>query len=111
MPWHMAMELLLTGCWMEEEEAHSWGIVNEILEPDEWPDRVWELARSLADAPLVFATNKEVVRKAENIGFQDVLNRVTKRLFPTVDRWYNSDDPHEGSRAFAEKRDPLRKGR
>jgi crotonobetainyl-CoA hydratase len=30
---------------------------------------------------------------------------------PTVDRLYSSDDQLEGARAFAEKRDPIWKGR
>ena len=112
MPWHMAMELLLTGRWMDAEEAHRWGIVNEVLEPENLLPRAWNLARTLATGPpLVFAAIKEVAREAENLRFQDALNRVTKRQFPTVDRLYDSDDLQEGSRAFAEKRDPVWKGR
>ena len=111
MPYHVAMELLLTGRWMDAGEAQRWGIVNEILQPAELPGRAWELARTLADGPpLVFAAIKEVAREAENMRFQDALNRVSKRQFPTVDRLYDSDDLHEGSRAFAEKRDPVWKG-
>ena len=112
MPYHVAMELLLTGRWMDAEEAQRWGIVNEILEPDDLKNRAWDLARTLADGPpLVFAAIKEVAREAESMRFQDALNRVTKRQFATVDRLYDSEDLDEGSRAFAEKRDPVWKGR
>ena len=31
MPYHVAMELLLTGRWMPAEEAARWGLVNEVL--------------------------------------------------------------------------------
>ena len=51
------------------------------------------------------------VREAEAMRFQDALNRVTKRLLPTVDRLYSSEDQLEGARAFAEKRDPVWKGK
>ena len=112
MPYHVAMELLLTGRWMDALEAQRWGIVNEVLEPDNLLNRAWELARTLAEGPpLVFAAIKEVAREAENMRFQEALNRVTKRQFPTVDRLYDSEDLNEGSRAFAEKRDPVWKGR
>ena len=33
-PYHVAMELLLTGRSMDAEEAHRWGVVNEIVEPE-----------------------------------------------------------------------------
>jgi crotonobetainyl-CoA hydratase len=43
--------------------------------------------------------------------FQDTMNRITKSQFETVERLYRSDDQLEGARAFAEKRDPVWKGR
>jgi crotonobetainyl-CoA hydratase len=60
---------------------------------------------------LVFAAIKEIVRDAEGARFQDVMNRVTKRQLPTVDALYGSEDNLEGFRAFAEKRDPVWKGK
>ena len=32
-PYHIAMEMLLTGRWLDADEAHRWGLVNEILPP------------------------------------------------------------------------------
>ena len=61
--------------------------------------------------PLVFAAIKEVARDAEGSRFQDTMNRVTRRQLATVDILYGSEDNKEGFRAFAEKRDPIWKGR
>ncbi len=111
LPYHVAMEMLLTGRWMDAAEAQRWGVVNQVLDPGRLLDRAWELARTLAGGPpLVFAAIKEVVREAENLRSQDALSRVMKRQFPTVDRLYDSDDLQEGARAFAERRDPVWKG-
>jgi crotonobetainyl-CoA hydratase len=111
-PYHIAMELLLTGRWFDVEEAHRWGLVNEIVAADQLMSRAWELARLLASGPpLVYAAIKEIVRDAEDSKFQDAMNRITKRQLRTVDVLYDSEDQLEGARAFAEKRDPVWKGK
>ncbi len=111
-PYHIAMEMLLTGRWLDVEEAHRWGFVNQIHSLDTLHDKAWEMARLLASGPpLVYAAIKEVVRDAEGERFQDTMNRTTKRQLPTVDILYGSEDNLEGFKAFAEKRDPVWKGK
>ena len=111
-PYHIAMELLLTGRWFDAHEGKGWGLINEVVPADQLLDRAWELARLIASGPpLVYAAIKEVVRDAEDSKFQDAMNRITGRQLPTVDILYGSEDQLEGARAFAEKRDPVWKGK
>ena len=111
-PYHIAMELLLTGRWFDTEEALGWGLINHVYPAGDLRDKAWDMARLLASGPpLVYAAIKEVVRDAEDSKFQDAMNRITKRQLSSVDVLYASEDQLEGARAFAEKRDPVWKGK
>ena len=111
-PYHIAMEMLLTGRWLDAAEAARWGLINRVMPADQLLVQARALADELASGPpLVFAAIKEIVREAEGMRFQDALNRITKSQFETVERLYQSEDQQEGARAFAEKRDPVWRGR
>ncbi len=111
-PYHIAMEMLFTGRWLDAEEAMRWGIVNHIYSAATLMEKARELADMLAAGPpLVYAAIKEIVREAEDMKFHDAMERITKSQFATVATLYKSDDQLEGARAFAEKRDPVWKGK
>ena len=112
MPHHIAMELLLTGRWMDAEEAHRWGLVNEVHPVERLADRALEVAARLAEGPpLVFAAIKEVLRESQQLSFAGAMRRIGAREFPAVATLYGSEDHVEGAKAFAERRRPVWKGR
>ena len=110
-PYHIAMDMLLTGRWLDAEEAARWGLINYIYPTQKLMDEAYKLGELLASGPpLVYAAIKEVVREAENMKFQDALNKITNSQFESVEKLYRSEDQIEGARAFSEKREPQWKG-
>jgi len=111
-PFHVAMDLLLTGRRIDAREAKQWGLVNEIVPAEQLMTRARELAQQLAAGPpLVFAAIKEIIRETTHLSIEQAFEQVTRRHLPTVDRLYSSEDQKEGARAFAEKRKPVWQGR
>ena len=112
MPYHIAMDLLFTGRRMPADEAHKWGLVNEVLPADQLLTRAREIADSLADGPpLVFAAIKDIVRATANMTIPEIYGWVKSGQCASYTAMLNSEDAQEGPKAFAEGRDPVWSGR
>jgi crotonobetainyl-CoA hydratase len=112
LPYHVALEMLFTGRWMEVDEAQRWGLVNRVAADGAVMDAARELADQLAGGPpLVFAAIKEVLRARQTRSFQETLDLINHRQLSSIATLYDSEDQLEGARAFAEKREPVWKGR
>ena len=111
-PYHVAIELLFTGRRIDTAEAKHWGLINEVVTPENLMARARALAAQLADGPpLVFACIKEIDRETAHLSVHQAFELVTQRKLPTVDKLYSSEDQREGAQAFAEKRNPTWRGK
>jgi enoyl-CoA hydratase/carnithine racemase len=103
-----AMELVLTGRRFTAEEAHGWGLVNEVAPRRQWLDRAMELADRIARRPpIAVRLAKQAVLAADETGLSAGLDQ-ERRLYELT---MATEDKAEGTRAFLEKRKPEFRGR
>jgi enoyl-CoA hydratase len=107
-PYHVALRALLTGEPLTAAEARQHGLVTQVTAPGAARDTARELAGRIAtNAPLALAAAKEILRTTQGLNDQDAFVRQDE----IVARLVESDDAHEGARAFAERRAPVWHGR
>jgi enoyl-CoA hydratase len=107
-PYHLAMELALTGEPIGAERAHAVGIVNRLAEPGQAVEVARELARAIArNAPLALDASKRILASAQDWSEEEAWQRQAEIAGPV----FASEDAREGATAFAEKREPVWRGR
>ncbi len=112
LPRAIALEMLYTGRRMGAAEAARWGLANAVVPRTEVMAKAREIAAAIVKAaPLSIATIKELVRKSEALDAEASFGLLDSGAIANYGVLLASEDAEEGPRAFAEKRDPVWKGR
>ncbi|MCK2215028.1 crotonase/enoyl-CoA hydratase family protein [Actinomadura sp. ATCC 31491] len=106
-PYHVAMEIALTGDHYPASRLYELGLVNRIAEPGKALEDALELARKVAaNAPLALAATKKVIIESQDWPLAEMFKKQGAIINPV----FGSKDAMEGAAAFAEKRAPQWKG-
>jgi enoyl-CoA hydratase len=108
MPYHVVMELALTGDPMPADRFHEFGVVNRLAEPGSAVDVAIELAERLSKSgPLALIASKRILQEQYDWSTAEMWEKQGAISGPV----FASEDAKEGASAFKEKRDPAWKGR
>ena len=106
-PYHVTMELALTGELIGAERAQQLGLVSQVVQPGAALEAAFELARRIAqNGPLAVAATKQILARAYEWHEEHAWKEQHKLARPAL----RSKDATEGARAFAEKRPPVWRG-
>lgn len=109
-PYHVAVEFLMTGRWMDAAEAKHWGLANHVVPKGEALKKAREIARQLvAGPPLLFPAIKQLLRHTEMVPEHEAF--ALHDSLHAVQAVIQSEDLKEGAQAFSEKRTPRWQGR
>ena len=104
-PYHVAVEFLMTGRWMNAAEAKHWGLANHVVPSGQSLAKAREIAKQLAEGPpLLFPAIKQLLRQTEVVSEHEAFE--VHDALHAVQKVINSEDLKEGARAFSEKRKP-----
>ncbi|PRY99621.1 enoyl-CoA hydratase [Jezberella montanilacus] len=107
-PYHIAMEVVLTGDMFSAERAHQFGLINVLTEPGLALAGAIKLAQRISEnGPLAIQTAKRLI----NEGLDWSSDQMFDLQRPRMAHIFSSLDAREGSTAFAEKRKPVWQGK
>jgi enoyl-CoA hydratase len=106
-PPRIAMELALTGDFIDAARAYELGFVNRVVEGPSI-DAAKELARKIAEnGPLALIASKAIIRESHEWTEAEMWDRQNTHTMAV----FMSQDAREGAAAFAEKRKPNWQGK
>jgi enoyl-CoA hydratase len=108
MPYHVVMELALTGDTLPAERFYEFGVVNRLAAPGGAVDAAIELAEAIGrNGPLALAAAKRILQEQVDWSADEMWEKQGAIAGPVM----TSEDAKEGASAFKEKREPVWKGR
>ena len=106
-PYHLAMEIVLTGEHFPADRLHQAGLVSKVVGAGQALAGARELAARVAlGAPLALAASKRVIVESADWSSDEAFARQGEVIGPV----FVSADAMEGAVAFAEKRPPVWRG-
>ena len=106
-PERIAMELALTGDFIDAPRAYELGLINRVTDGDALAGAKDLAARIVANGPLAVKVSKQVIKQSRGWPMDERYKRQTQLIAPV----FVSEDAREGAAAFAEKRAPNWKGK
>jgi enoyl-CoA hydratase len=101
-PPHVAMELVLTGDFIDAKRAYELGLVNRLTDSAAL-DAAIELAQAIAaNGPLAVKKSKQVIVESADWSSEEMWTKQSE----TLGNLFMTNDAREGAAAFAEKRKP-----
>jgi enoyl-CoA hydratase len=106
-PERIAMELALTGDFIDAARAYELGLINRVTDGDALAGAKELAASIVANGPLAVRVSKQVIKQSRGWPMDERYTRQTQLIAPV----FVSEDAREGAAAFAEKRKPNWKGK
>ncbi len=106
-PERIALELALTGDFIDAARAYELGLINRVVDGPALDGALELAAKIVANGPLAVRVSKQIVRQSRGWAMDERYKRQAELIAPV----FVSQDAREGSLAFAEKRKPNWRGK
>lgn len=106
-PERIAMELALTGEFIDAKRAYELGLINEVTDGAALDAAKALAAKIAANGPLAVRVSKQIIRESRGWAMEERYEKQAQLIAPV----FVSEDAREGAAAFAEKRAPNWKGK